>query len=117
MLNEYCSSKSISSIEGAPEKHSFYPNDPYRNATYWPNGLGQLTERGKRRMFEVGRFLRKRYANFLTYDLNEVSVLSSDIERCQDTGRLVVSGAYRANNRTNEHSFVPIQIDKVGPSY
>lgn len=105
------------SFQGAPSERAFAPGDPYRNATYWPNGFGQLTDRGRNRMFEVGQFLRERYAHFLTDDLGEVSVRSSAIDRCQETGQWVVSGAYRANNRTNELRSVPVQIDKVANAH
>lgn len=67
-------------------------------------------------MFKVGLFLRKRYANFLTDDLGEVTVQSSAINRCQETGRFVVSGAYQSSDRLNELRSVPLRVDKVGKS-
>ena len=90
--------------EGAPTESRLPPNYPYRNATYWPNGFDQLTERGRKRMFNVGRFLRQQYADFLSDDTREVAVLSSALERCVETGRLTVRGAYPAINQTKLRS-------------
>lgn len=65
-------------------------------------------------MFNVGRFLRKRYVDFLGDDIGEVYMVSSPIHRCQETGRLVVSGAYEATNLTkDELNSFPNQIDGV----
>lgn len=48
-------------------------------------------------MFNVGRFLRQQYDGFLGHDIREVRVLSSPIERCEESSRLIVSAAYPAN--------------------
>lgn len=101
------------SIEGAPNEFAFPPNDPNRNASYWPNGFSQLTDRGRRRMLGVGRFLRERYAHFLTDDIREVNLLSSAAKRCQETGQSTVNEAYAMNNQTNELRSIPILVDAV----
>ena len=103
-----------SSTAGAPNEDKFPPNDPNRNPTYWPNGFNELTDRGRQRMVEVGLFLRERYAHFLTDDTSEISLLSSSAERCQKTGRSVVSGAYSAINHTDLLRSITVHIDKVG---
>ena len=43
---------------------SLYKKDPYRNYE-WPEGLAQLTTQGKQRMYEYGKVIRKRYANYI----------------------------------------------------
>ncbi|ENN82556.1 hypothetical protein YQE_01073, partial [Dendroctonus ponderosae] len=43
-----------------------YPNDPYLIETYYPTGLGQLTNAGKIREFNIGTSLRQRYSRFLS---------------------------------------------------
>ncbi|XP_047472576.1 prostatic acid phosphatase-like isoform X1 [Penaeus chinensis] len=61
---------------------TLYPNDPY-NATIWPNGLGQLTKRGKAMQYALGRWLRNRYKNFISekWIPEEVYVRSTDVDR------------------------------------
>lgn len=74
---------------------SIYPNDPYKE-NFWPEGLSQLTEVGKDRMFRLGRYLRSRYSHFLSDDIKEVKVLSSDKDRCIESVLMSVSGAYQS---------------------
>ncbi|CAH0561440.1 unnamed protein product [Brassicogethes aeneus] len=47
------------------ETSELYPNDPYLNRTYFPIGLGQLTNAGKAKEFSIGKALRERYNAFL----------------------------------------------------
>ncbi|KAG5884678.1 hypothetical protein JTB14_000375 [Gonioctena quinquepunctata] len=60
-----------------------YPNDPYYNISYWPDGLGQLVNQGKLRQFHLGKWLRKRYSNFIPqkYNYKDIYVRSSDVDR------------------------------------
>ena len=41
-----------------------YPTDPYKEGI-WPHGLGQLTKKGVRQQYQLGNYLRNRYANLL----------------------------------------------------
>lgn len=74
---------------------SIYPNDPYQES-YWPEGLSQLTDVGKKRMFELGQYVRIKYDDFLTDDIKEVKALSSDKDRCIESVLMSVSGAYQS---------------------
>ncbi|RWS06551.1 prostatic acid phosphatase-like protein [Dinothrombium tinctorium] len=78
-----------------------YPNDPYRNESFWPEGWGELTEAGKERMFNLGRYLRRRYSSFLTNNSNETYIRSSEIKRCQDSAKLIATGIYSSNREMN----------------
>ena len=113
-MNAIDSHSLFHSPKGAPLKDSFLPDDPYQDESYWPNGLAQLTNKGRREMFAVGQYLRKQYDNFLGDDIGEVRMVSSPVQRCQETGRCVMSGAYEANNLTKDQlkSF-PNEIDEV----
>ena len=50
-----------------------YPTDP-TDPSIWPDGLGQLTVRGKLQHIRLGEFLRQRYSTLLnsTYKTSEV---------------------------------------------
>uniref|UniRef100_A0A1B6KL21 acid phosphatase n=1 Tax=Graphocephala atropunctata TaxID=36148 RepID=A0A1B6KL21_9HEMI len=60
-----------------------YPNDPYKNASFWPVGFGQLTNVGKEQEYELGHWLRQRYNTLLTdtYSEDIVYVRSTDVDR------------------------------------
>lgn len=71
------------------------PNDPYGNASqYWPQGLGQLTPKGRARMFAIGQYLRARYGDYLgdKYAPMEVFARSSGKDRCLASAQLVLAG-------------------------
>ena len=76
-----------------------YPNDPYADARNWPDGVGQLTTKGKKRMLDVGRFIRTRYQDFLSPDPLEVHARSSSVARCLSSAALVLAGAYPPSGR------------------
>ncbi|XP_029165111.1 uncharacterized protein LOC114936176 [Nylanderia fulva] len=42
-----------------------FPNDPYKTFDYYPDGIGQLTDLGKKRVYALGVMLELRYSNFL----------------------------------------------------
>uniref|UniRef100_A0A1B6G422 acid phosphatase n=1 Tax=Cuerna arida TaxID=1464854 RepID=A0A1B6G422_9HEMI len=60
-----------------------YPNDPYKNVSFWPVGFGQLTNLGKEQEYELGQWLRRRYDALLTdmYSEDVVYVRSTDVDR------------------------------------
>ena len=74
----------------------YYENDPYKDEDnlYFPEGLNQLTNGGKQRMFNVGLYLRDKYSSFLSDNYHEVEARSSDKDRCIESAQLVVNGAY-----------------------
>ncbi|KAL3265838.1 hypothetical protein HHI36_010034 [Cryptolaemus montrouzieri] len=75
----------------------FYPNDPYKDSSIW-NGTaaGDLTNVGKQQMYELGKWMRARYDNFLskTYHKKEIYVLSSDEDRCIRSASALLAGLY-----------------------
>ncbi|XP_054165608.1 prostatic acid phosphatase-like [Oppia nitens] len=76
-----------------------YPTDPYANSSYWPDGWGQLTTKGKQRMYALGEYIRRRYQDFLTIDPREVYIRSSGSDRCLESAALVMAGMYRPDDR------------------
>ncbi|KAK4880924.1 hypothetical protein RN001_004243 [Aquatica leii] len=75
---------------------SIYPNDPHKNEKYYPYGYGQLTNKGKRKAFALGQWLRKRYNGFLgnVYHPNILDAVSSGYNRTSATLSLVLAGLY-----------------------
>ncbi|CAG9762419.1 unnamed protein product [Ceutorhynchus assimilis] len=77
-----------------------YPNDPYLNETYYPYGLGQLTNAGKLREYSIGTSLRFRYKSFLN-DLflpSEVEAISTDYNRTKASLELALAGLFPTKN-------------------
>lgn len=60
-----------------------YPLDPYRNASYWTTGWGQLTTVGMQQHYELGLWLRQRYISLLKNDYSKADlyVQSTDVDR------------------------------------
>ena len=73
-----------------------FKTDPFpcNDLNIWPDGTGQLTIKGKKRMLDVGKFIRKRYSDFLDKDPLQVYSRSSPVNRCLNSAQLVLAGAY-----------------------
>ncbi|KAM4705786.1 prostatic acid phosphatase [Rhinophrynus dorsalis] len=72
-----------------------YPLDTYKENS-WPDGFGQLTKIGKEQHYELGQYLRKRYAEFLSlsYKSHEVYVRSTDIDRTIMSAQANLAGLF-----------------------
>ena len=77
----------------------FSPNDPFKNESYWPEGIGELTTKGKYRMYKFGQFVRQEYGEYFgdNYSPREVYARSSSGERCIESVSCLLSGAYPPN--------------------
>ncbi|XP_030763632.1 venom acid phosphatase Acph-1-like [Sitophilus oryzae] len=73
-----------------------YPNDPYLNETYYPYGLGQLTNAGRVKEYNIGVSLRTRYSSFLSdvFLTGEVEATTTDYNRTKASLLLVLAGLY-----------------------
>ncbi|KPM10367.1 lysosomal acid phosphatase-like protein 3 [Sarcoptes scabiei] len=77
-----------------------YPKDPYQDQIkFWPDGWAQLTLNGKKRMFQLGKYLSRRYENFLGKSPREVHVRSSGSDRCLESVSLLLAGLYPPKGR------------------
>ncbi|XP_072386593.1 uncharacterized protein [Diabrotica undecimpunctata] len=76
-----------------------YPNDPYKDLDYFPTGIGQLTKNGKKRAFQIGRRLRRRYRQFLgdVFYPEMVEAQSTNMNRTKMTLELVLAGLFPPN--------------------
>lgn len=83
-----------------------YPKDPHVNYTYWPTGMGELTNPGKLELYKVGQYIRKRYSNFLDriYTPDVFYSASTDIDRTIATTQLINAGLW-----------APRKLEKWGP--
>jgi len=75
------------------------PRDRYNNIAYWPDGFGNLNNAGRARMYKLGRFIRRRYDNFMTDNMREVYSRSSDVDRCIESSNAVLAGLYPPSPR------------------
>ncbi|XP_043260705.1 venom acid phosphatase Acph-1-like [Colletes gigas] len=75
---------------------TFYPNDPYGNMTYEPEGHGGLTNTGKMTAYKLGQFLRLRYEKLLgpIYSKEIIWFRADEVERVVMTGELVAAGLF-----------------------
>lgn len=73
-----------------------YPNDPYINFDFYPEGRGQLTNQGKLREYQLGKVLNELYSSFLgdIYTAQSVSALSSDYDRTKMSLQLVLAALF-----------------------
>ncbi|CAG7721664.1 unnamed protein product, partial [Allacma fusca] len=78
-----------------------YPTDPYIDeATFWPDGYGELTELGREQLYNLGAFLRQRYDKLLQkhYNKFEITVTSSDKDRTIMSAQAALAGLYQPEN-------------------
>ncbi|XP_055637636.1 prostatic acid phosphatase-like [Toxorhynchites rutilus septentrionalis] len=73
-----------------------YPNDPWKDPSHWTTEWGQLTNTGKQRHLELGRWLRNRYRELLsaTYSKDDIYVRSTDIDRTIMSAQANLAGLY-----------------------
>ncbi|XP_018403581.1 PREDICTED: uncharacterized protein LOC108780391 [Cyphomyrmex costatus] len=81
--------------------YEMYPNDPYLNYSFYPEGLGQLTITGKMRQYKLGQILHSRYKEFLgdLYLPKLVVAHSSDYDRTKMSLQLVLAALFPSNVR------------------
>ncbi|XP_043499148.1 venom acid phosphatase Acph-1-like isoform X2 [Polistes fuscatus] len=77
-----------------------YPYDPYKIYDFYPMGFGELTNKGKKRAYELGKFLRSRYGNFLNqiYTPELITARTTDYSRTKMSLELVLAGMFPPKN-------------------
>ncbi|KAF5286470.1 hypothetical protein FQR65_LT12553 [Abscondita terminalis] len=73
-----------------------YPNDPHINNDLFPTGWGQITNDGKRNLYEHGRYLRQRYGSFLGsyYSPELYYVQTTDVDRTKVSAQCINAGLW-----------------------
>jgi len=92
----------------------------------WPQGLGQLTPRGMRQEYELGKILRQQYVNQYhllpkQYDTSTMTVRSSNMPRTMMSAQSILYGLYplgtgpslNASNKALLKGLQPIPINTV----
>ncbi|KAJ8664797.1 hypothetical protein QAD02_006459 [Eretmocerus hayati] len=79
-----------------PLKNEIYPNDPNKDKGNFPEGYGQLTIKGERRSFNLGRNLRERYNDHLDskFSQGDIDAISTNVNRTKKTLELLLEGLY-----------------------
>ncbi|KAL8176851.1 UNVERIFIED_CONTAM: hypothetical protein K2H54_039407 [Gekko kuhli] len=93
-----------------------YPTDPHKAAA-WPQGFQQLTELGILQQKALGRFLREKYAGFLSasYKPQEIYVRSTDYDRTIMSAQANLMGLYPSSD--SETAWKPVPIHTVPVRY
>lgn len=94
---------------------SLYPNDP-NSPSDFPEGLGHITHKGKNDQYNLGRYLRTKYEDFLTYDPSEMRARSSGRDRCLESIQTNLYGLYPPRDKkvwNSEVDWQPIPIQTM----
>ncbi|VDN58495.1 unnamed protein product [Dracunculus medinensis] len=102
---------------------TIYPTDVHQEDA-WPNGLGELTQRGIVQQYMLGKHIRERYvehfAPFLspTYNHKEIYIRSTDVNRTLISAMANVAGMFSSDpyNRDRNMSnlmWTPVPIHTV----
>ncbi|XP_037938962.1 venom acid phosphatase Acph-1-like isoform X2 [Teleopsis dalmanni] len=93
-----------------------YPNDPHVNETFYPYGWGHVTNNGKRELFNIGSWLRKRYSSFLGpfYHPDMVHAQATGVTRTHMTMQTVLASFFPPKNTPMEwntkYNWQPIPV-------
>uniref|UniRef100_A0A1I8P4Z9 Uncharacterized protein n=1 Tax=Stomoxys calcitrans TaxID=35570 RepID=A0A1I8P4Z9_STOCA len=93
-----------------------YPNDPHVNQTYFPYGWGHITNSGKRELFNIGTWMRKRYGKFLgdMYFPNLLHAQSTGVVRTHMSMQTVLASFFPPKNSPMEwnskYNWQPIPV-------
>ncbi|XP_063978499.1 venom acid phosphatase Acph-1-like [Diachasmimorpha longicaudata] len=84
-----------------------FPNDPFLQDDFFPQGVGGLTNEGKIREYELGQLIRHLYGEFLgdIYVPSSVMARSTDYERTKMSLQLVLAGL-----------FPPVKVQEWNPA-
>lgn len=96
-----------------------HPSDPYKDEENWPEGLGQLTVEGKRQLFRLGEYLRRRYSQSLlgpNYSPKRIYIQSTDFDRTIMSAQCCLAGLYPPTTDEKWHNEIlwqPIPVHTI----
>ncbi|XP_054169316.1 prostatic acid phosphatase-like [Oppia nitens] len=106
---------------------SWTPNDPYHDIKYWPEGLGELTAKGKYQMYKIGQFIRNEYKTYFGDNISprDVYARSAASSRSSESCSALLAGAFPptqqqwqwdvGNDTQLAHVWQPIAIETFLP--
>lgn len=89
-----------------------YPNDPWKEKSYWPEGFSQLTKIGKQQHYELGQYLRQRYNHLLNttaYSKELIYVQSTDVDRTLMSALSNLAGLFPPDSNQLWNTDIPWQ--------
>lgn len=92
-----------------------YPTDSYREESFWPEGWGQLTDIGKIQQYELGKWIRRRYCDFLPekYKASDIYVRSTDVDRTLMSAYCTLAGLYQSPSDADGLPWQPVCVHTV----
>lgn len=87
-----------------------YKSSIHNVTNFWKDGPGQLSEKGAEGEYELGVYLRNRYNGFLParYNLNDIYVRSTNIDRALMSASSVLAAIYPHQGATPPFQPVPV---------
>ncbi|XP_008550915.1 venom acid phosphatase Acph-1 isoform X1 [Microplitis demolitor] len=78
-----------------------YPKDPYINSTMDPYGWGQLTDKGRLNVYNIGLYLRDRYGEFLgeNYSPDKFWLQSTSADRAKMTAMILSAALWKPSEK------------------
>uniref|UniRef100_A0A0C9R3E7 acid phosphatase n=1 Tax=Fopius arisanus TaxID=64838 RepID=A0A0C9R3E7_9HYME len=98
-----------------------FPTNPYVNYTFPPNGQGQLTNKGKQQVYDLGVHIREKYDDFLgdKYHPSLARAQSSNSDRTKMSLQLMMAGTFPPSSEQQWNSILhwqPVVMNYVsGP--
>ncbi|CAH0548762.1 unnamed protein product [Brassicogethes aeneus] len=86
-----------------------YPNDPYKDLKYWPEGFGQLTNRGVERIKTFGKWFKRKYEEILPTNFGEMYFQSTNSDRTRNSSKYFISELYDDEKWQNVIKVLPWQ--------
>ncbi|CAH1098920.1 unnamed protein product [Psylliodes chrysocephalus] len=99
----------------------FYKTDPYADKSFWSGlDLGQLTNQGKREMYDLGQLTAQRYRQFLPqpYDKNNFYARCTDMDRTLMSGQCFLYGLFRSSSQQvwlKDSDWQPVPLHPADP--